>query len=215
VAGVSISPQLETGSRLLSMTGYGRGEGPVGVRRVQVEIRTVNHRFSEMSFRLPRSIAMLENRMRETIQSRISRGKITVNVTIDGIDAPVTRPRLNEEIAASYFEILNELRQRFALSGDLDLGTFLSLPDVLVWESEEITEEAAWSQLEPVLEAAVQDVHAMKMREGENLARDVRERLAAIERALQRIVDRVPGMLQDYQRGMADRLAERKTDPDF
>ena len=200
---------------LLSMTGYGRGEGPFGARRVQVEIRTVNHRFSEMSFRLPRSIAMLENRMRETVQSRISRGKITVNVTIDGIDAPVTRLRLNEEIAGSYFEILNELRQRFALSGDLDLGTFLSLPDVLVWESEDVPEEDAWNQLEPVLEAAVLDVRAMKMREGENLAKDVRERLAAIESALQRIVERVPGMLHDYQRRIADRLAELKGDPDF
>jgi uncharacterized protein (TIGR00255 family) len=200
---------------LLSMTGYGRGEGPFGTRRVQVEIRTVNHRFSEISFRLPRSLAMLENRMRETVQSRISRGKITVNVTIDGIEAPVTRLRLNEDIAKSYFDILTELRQRFELGGDLDLGTFLSLPDVLAWESEDVTEEDAWIQLEPALEAAVLDVRAMKMREGGNLAKDVRDRLSAIEGALERIVERVPGTLLDYQRRIADRLAELRGDPEF
>jgi uncharacterized protein (TIGR00255 family) len=110
---------------------------------------------------------------------------------------------------------LTELRQRFALSGDLDLGTFLSLPDVLAWESEDVTEEDAWSQLEPVLEAAVSDVRAMKIHEGKNLAKDVRERLAAIERALDRIVERVPEMLQDHQLRIADRLAELRADPDF
>jgi uncharacterized protein (TIGR00255 family) len=200
---------------LLSMTGYGRGEAPFGPRRVQVEVRTVNHRFSEVSLRLPRVLAGLENRMREHIQSRISRGKITVNVTIDGVEAPVTRLRLNEEVAGSYFEILSELRQRFELTGELDLGTFISLPDVLAWESEDVTEEDAWAQLEPALQAAVADVRAMKMREGDNLAKDVRDRLDAIEGSLDRIVDRVPGMLADYRRRIADRLSELRGDPEF
>ncbi|MCA9729731.1 MAG: YicC family protein [Candidatus Eisenbacteria bacterium] len=200
---------------LLSMTGYGRGDAPFGTRRLQVEIRTVNHRFCEISLRLPRAIAGLENRMREYIQPRISRGKITVNVTIDGIEAPVTRLRLNDDVASSYFSILEELKQRFQLAGDLELGTFLSLPDVLTWESEDVTEDDAWAQLEPALVAAVADVGAMKAREGENLARDVRARLDAIMASLDRVVERVPGMLQDYRQRIADRLAELKTDPDF
>ncbi|MEZ4655297.1 MAG: YicC/YloC family endoribonuclease [Candidatus Eisenbacteria bacterium] len=197
------------------MTGYGRGDAPFGTRRLQVEIRTVNHRFCEISLRLPRAIAGLENRMREYIQPRISRGKITVNVTIDGIEAPVTRLRLNDDVARSYFSILEELKQRFQLAGDLELGTFLSLPDVLTWESEDVTEDDAWAQLEPALVAAVADVGAMKAREGENLARDVRARLDAIMASLDRVVERVPGMLQDYRQRIADRLAELKTDPDF
>jgi uncharacterized protein (TIGR00255 family) len=127
----------------------------------------------------------------------------------------VTRLRLNEEVARSYFDILSELRSRFRLSGELEIGTFLSLPDVLAWESDEVSEEDAWVQLAPALEAAVADVRAMKIREGANLAVDVRDRLVAIDQALGRIVERVPGMLEEFRRRIAERLAELRADAEF
>ena len=157
---------------LRSMTGYGRGESALGTGKLLVEVRTVgDHRFCEISIRLPRSLGVLEGRSREMIQSHISRGKININVTLEGNDAPAARLRLNEPVSAAYFDVLDQLQKRFHLSGQVDMNTFLTLPDVLVWEQEEMGEEESWAGLERGLVAAIQDVQEMKEREGSNLAK--------------------------------------------
>ncbi|MCA9757684.1 MAG: YicC family protein [Candidatus Eisenbacteria bacterium] len=200
---------------LRSMTGYGRGESALGTGKLLVEIRTVNHRFCEISVRLPRSLALLEGKTREVVQSRISRGKINVNVTLDGNDSPVTRLKLNEPISAAYFDVLDQLQKRFHLSGQIDINTFLTLPDVLTWEQEEIGEEESWARLLEGLEAAILDVQDMKEREGNNLAKDLLTRLDLIDERVDRVVARVPEMLANYKKRVEDRLAEISQDADF
>ncbi|MEZ4650130.1 MAG: YicC/YloC family endoribonuclease [Candidatus Eisenbacteria bacterium] len=197
------------------MTGYGRGESALGTGKLMVEIRTVNHRFCEISVRLPRSLALLEGKTREIIQSRISRGKINVNVTLDGNDSPVTRLKLNEPISEAYFDVLDQLQKRFHLSGQIDINTFLTLPDVLTWEQEEIGEEESWNRLQEALEAAILDVQDMKEREGNNLAKDLLTRLDLIYERVDRVVARVPEMLTNYKKRVEDRLAEISQDADF
>lgn len=197
------------------MTGYGRGESALGTGKLLVEIRTVNHRFCEISVRLPRSLALLEGKTREVVQSRISRGKINVNVTLDGNDSPVTRLKLNEPISAAYFDVLDQLQKRFHLSGQIDINTFLTLPDVLTWEQEEIGEEESWARLLEGLEAAILDVQDMKEREGNNLAKDLLTRLDLIDERVDRVVARVPEMLANYKKRVEDRLAEISQDADF
>ena len=197
------------------MTGYGRGESALGTGKLLVEIRTVNHRFCEISVRLPRSLALLEGKTREVVQSRISRGKINVNVTRDGNDSPVTRLKLNEPISAAYFDVLDQLQKRFHLSGQIDINTFLTLPDVLTWEQEEIGEEESWARLLEGLEAAILDVQDMKEREGNNLAKDLLTRLDLIDERVDRVVARVPEMLANYKKRVEDRLAEISQDADF
>lgn len=200
---------------LRSMTGYGRGEAILGTGKLLVEVRTVNHRFCEISVRLPRSLGALEGRVREVLQTRISRGKINLNATLDGNDAPVTKLHLNESVAAAYFQVLDQLQKRFHLSGQIDINTFLTLPDVLGWEQEEIGEEESWACLERALDAAILDVQEMKEKEGRNLARDLLERLAIIEDRVGRVVARVPDMLAGYQQRLEERLAEISQDREF
>jgi uncharacterized protein (TIGR00255 family) len=197
------------------MTGYGRGESILGSGKLLIEVRTVNHRFCEVSVRLPRSLGLLEGKARELVQSRISRGKININVTLDGNDAPVTKLKLNEPVSAAYFDVLDQLQKRFHLSGQVDVNTFLTLPDVLSWEQEEIGEEESWKCLERGLVAAIEDVQEMKEREGNNLAKDLLERLDLIEERIGRVVERVPAMLQNYKTRVKDRLDEISQDPDF
>ncbi len=112
---------------LLSMTGYGRAETRDGGRNLVVEIRTVNHRFAEISIRLPKSLAMIENRVRDRMLERLSRGKITLSVNLEGDDGEMGRLKVDEAVANRYATLLRELKKKLNLSGDLDIGTFVGL----------------------------------------------------------------------------------------
>jgi uncharacterized protein (TIGR00255 family) len=194
---------------LLSMTGYGRAEGREAGRNISVEIRSVNHRFGEVSVRLPRSLSVLENRVRERVLEKLSRGKVTLGVSLDGEDeGEVANLKIDEAVARRYMSVLQDLKANLGLTGDLDLATFVALPDVLKWEKNEIDEENAWKLLGPILDRALEDLMTMKRREGEMLARDLTERIEAIQASIERVVARVPLMINQVRRRLSDRLEE-------
>jgi len=198
-----------------SMTGYGRGETVSDDRRMTVEIRSVNHRFLEISTRLPRGLATLENRVRERVQARVSRGKVHVGVSLDGTVAPGATLRINDEVAERYLQIFQEVKARFALRGELDLGTFITLPEVLSREEEELPEEAGWALLAPPLEAALADYDAMRTKEGDALALDLRQRIQAIGEASQRIQEHGPELVERVRVRLAERLGQIAQDVEY
>jgi uncharacterized protein (TIGR00255 family) len=193
---------------LLSMTGYGRAEAREGGRTLAVEIRTVNHRFAELSVRLPKSLAMLENRVRERVQERLSRGKITLTVSMDGDDGELGNLKIDESVARRYAEILKELKKKLGLAGELDLATFVTLPDVLTWERNELDEDAGWKLLESPLNRALEDLLAMKRREGELLAKDLTARVEGIVAGVAKVEARVPNMVDAVRVRLRERMQE-------
>ncbi len=200
---------------LLSMTGYGRGEARTGQGALQIEIRSVNHRFSEISVRLPKGLASLEGRVREKVQEKLARGKVYVTVTLEGEEMQVGRLALNHDVAARYHEVLQELKGNYGLTGEVDLAAFLTLPDVLTWERAEQGEDEGWRLLEPVLEQAIADILTMKTREGETLARDLIARLDGMNAAILRVEARVPDMIAGLRTRMQERLLEAGQDLDY
>jgi uncharacterized protein (TIGR00255 family) len=200
---------------LLSMTGFGRGEARTEQGSLQVEIRSVNHRFSELSVRLPKGFALLEARVRERVQEHLSRGKVNVSISLDGEESEIGRLSLNREAATRYHHILRELKETFGLTGEADLASFLTLPDVLTWEREQYEEDAGWGLIAPALDAAVKDILEMKRREGETLGRDLLGRLDLMASALTRIEARVPEMVAGLRRRIVERLEEAGADLEY
>jgi uncharacterized protein (TIGR00255 family) len=200
---------------LLSMTGFGRGEVRTEQGSLQVEIRSVNHRFSELSIRLPRGLALLESRVRERIQAHLSRGKVTVSIGMDGEESEMGRLTLNHEVARGYFQIMKALKEDFGLSGEADLAAFLTLPDVLTWEREHYAEDVGWRLLLPALDQAIEDILSMKRREGETLGRDLLGRLDLMDSALDRVEERVPEMIASLRHRLQDRLGEAGSDLEY
>ncbi len=200
---------------LLSMTGFGRGEVRTERGKLEVEIRSVNHRFSEISIRLPKSMALLEGRMRERMGSRLSRGKVSVAVSLEGDESSPARVGLNHEVARRYQEVLAELQSRYGLAGQIDLTAFLNLPDLLAWERPELTEAEGWDLLAPALDLAIDDILSMKRREGETLARDLLARLTQMGIALDRVEARVPDMVAALRTRLTDRLTEAASDLEY
>jgi uncharacterized protein (TIGR00255 family) len=197
------------------MTGFGRGEARTEKGLLEVEIRSVNHRFADVSVRLPKSLAPLEGRVRERLGSRLSRGKVSVSVSLDGEEGELGRLSVNHEAAARYRQVLAELRDTYGFTGQFDLAAFLALPDLLTWEKTELSGDEGWELLSPALDQAVNDILDMKRREGETLGRDLLARLEEMAGAIDRIGARVPEMIAGLRSRLQERLAEAGGDLDY
>ena len=200
---------------LLSMTGYGRAEAQLDRKRLSLEVRSVNHRFCEVSVRLPKVLANLEARIRERTQQKLSRGKIYVNLSLDGNEDDSGALKVNSAAAAAYLTALRELKTKLSLPGEIELSTLLGLPEVLTWDSQAFDEETAWKVMEPVLERALNDILGMKKREGDNLAIDLLQRVDLIQNALEAVVQRVPKMVSNQRDRLTARLAEISQDLEY
>lgn len=200
---------------LLSMTGFGRGEARTEKGVLEVEIRSVNHRFSEISVRLPKSLSSLEGRVRERLGPRLSRGKVSVAISLEGEDGELGRLAVNHAVAARYRQVVDELRESYGLTGELGVASFLTLPDVLTWQRDALTEEEGWALLCPALDAAVADILDMKRREGDTLGRDLLMRLDGMSTAIDRVESRVPEMVAGLRGRLHERLADAGSDLEY
>lgn len=189
-----------------SMTGYGAAEVATEAGRLSAEIRSVNHRYCEISLRLPRSITGLEGAVRQLLTERLSRGKINLTVSWDGFEEEGGRLRVNHDVARQVVAAMVELKTKYDLGGEIDPRAIASMPDVLTWERPAVDDEKHWEQLKQVLEAVVANMAQMKEREGESLRREFEIRLAAIDLLLARAEVRAPLRPKEAQDRMLARL---------
>jgi uncharacterized protein (TIGR00255 family) len=175
-----------------SMTGFGAATGRVGSQRVTAELRTVNHRFFNSSIKLPATLSRWEGEVREALRRGIARGHVTLVVRAErDATAPLV---VNEERFASYVQQLRSLQARYGLGEELDVGTVLRLPDVLGGEGG-TAETGEAEELLAVVQRALDALTRMREAEGQRLAELLEERLATVERALDRIATRAPERL--------------------
>ena len=193
-----------------SMTGYGRGEVAVDGLRLTAEVRSVNHRFCEISARLPRTLSAFEGEVRQVLQGRLTRGKVSLVVSWGGEGEegrePAPNLRLDERNAERYLEILAGLKQRYHLKGELDLATFASLPNLFLWEEPEGDVERHRKLLLDVVAQATEDAIRMKEHEGELLSRDLLARVRSIRERVDSIRERAPSRVRDALEKMRERI---------
>ena len=190
------------------MTGYGRGEIEEKGVRVAVELRSVNNRFLEMTAKLPRFLTPLEGEIKSVIQSRVSRGRISVNLSWEEPGGLAETLSLDEEVADCYYKLLQSLKRRYDLAGDLDLATFAALPDLLKKEVKEWEPAKALPVVKEVLMIALDDLVEMKSREGEGIARDLERRVDKTLSDLEAIEGRAPQSVEEVRRRLQSRLTE-------
>jgi uncharacterized protein (TIGR00255 family) len=184
-----------------SMTGFGAAEGQVGKARVAVEIRSVNHRFFSTSLKLPGALSRWEGEVREALRRGVSRGHITLTARADRSEA-AGGAAIDEARLAGYVARLRELQHRYELGGEVDLGTVLRMPDVVVVGGED--DQGTADELVAVVDKAVAELGIMREQEGQRLAAFLEERLQVIEKALERLTVRAPARAIEQR----DRLRE-------
>ena len=193
-----------------SMTGYGSGRSTADDgTQCSVEIQSVNRKQSELMINLPRDLGSLEPRVRETINARVARGRLVINVhhqtrpAIGGDHAPA----LDVAAARAYYSAMLALQRELGAPGEVSIETILRAPGVVCLTEEPADAAQLWPQIESALRQALDELITMRTREGRHLADDLRARLKDMRARLAEIRERQPDATQAYRQTLRERLA--------
>ena len=190
-----------------SMTGYGRAD-VMGTRvALSVEARSLNHRYLDLTIRLPRSLTAFESDVRRLLREEIQRGRVEISVSLRRLESAGGAVQVNYALAQAYLEKLRELARACQLEETLSLPLLLQCPGVVsVDESEPITSEEGWSMLEPALVESVKAMVAQREAEGNALAHDLGRLLDSLEGLLSTITERVQSGARERQERLHERI---------
>jgi uncharacterized protein (TIGR00255 family) len=175
-----------------SMTGFGHADGLVGTLHVSVEIRTVNHRFFSPSIKLPSAFSQWETDVRETMRARVSRGHVTLSVRTERTSA-ATNPGIDSAKFAEAVRTLRALSDEHGLTGGVDLGSVLRMPEVIAVHREPVDEPTGTApELIAIVEHALVSLNKARAEEGVRLAAVLIERIGIVRAAVERIALRAP-----------------------
>src|SRR5207253_4948793 len=189
-----------------SMTGYGRAETDHAGTKVSVELNSVNRKQSDVVINLPRDLAELEPRIRQTINENISRGRTNATVTLHSGTDGARNLALNTELARSYHEAMRMLQKELNAPGEITIGTILQAPGVMRLPEESLNSEEAWPAVERALRNALADLIKMREREGKHLAKDLIHRLKAMRKQIKEIRSLHPDVVKKYRAALLERI---------
>ncbi len=191
-----------------SMTGYGRCVSVSEDRDVSVEIKSVNHRFLETNVRITRGYGFLEDKLKKYIQSRLSRGKVDIYVSIGDPKNENAVVSVDHTLVRGYLNAFREISSTYGLPDNIDVTDITRYPDVLTVTKPEEDEEQVWNTLLPVLENAVNDFISMREAEGERLKNDILSKADNIMEIVSFIEERSPQTVLEYKTKLLERIKE-------
>jgi uncharacterized protein (TIGR00255 family) len=192
---------------LVSMTGFGQGEASNRTSRVSVEIRTVNHRYFDMSIKLPKTLANREYDIKEMLKDKIRRGRISITVTAD-TELPEYDVNLNIPLMEQYVNQLAKFAKKHSLSAELDINTLASLPEVFHLVEHQQDADELWALAKRSLKQAMTSLMKMRQEEGKALETDIRARITAINRLIKRVEKRAPKVVSAHNTALKERLGK-------
>jgi uncharacterized protein (TIGR00255 family) len=190
-----------------SMTGFGAGRAAHGGEEIDVEARSVNHKFCEVKVRLPRELGALELEISRSVKERLARGGVEVTVR----RAPgggALAPRVDLALAGEYARAFREIRDGLGLAGEVSLQDVLGAEGVVTLEERAVDVEAARGAIAAALAGALDALGAMRAREGEALARDLDGRLTQIDALVERVEALAPQSIEHYRTRLHERVAD-------
>lgn len=197
-----------------SMTGYGKESLIIYSREYQVEIKSVNHRYLDISMKLPRTLSYLEEKMKKIIASKVKRGKFDVYVNFINNSTEGKNIKINTEIAKMYIKELKELAENENLISDINVMEIAKLPEVLNIQNTQ-EDDIIEKELEKVMTNAVDNLIAMRVAEGNKIEKDLIERLDIINEKVKEISELSTGLIQEYVVKLEGRIKELLTDQDI
>ena len=190
-----------------SMTGFGRSKYEIDGREYTVDIRSVNHKYSDISVKMPRTIAYLEDKVRKEILANVSRGKIDVFITMEDFSEKGKQIKLNKELAKAYINELKSLAEETGIRCDLNVVDITKYPDVLNIKDEE-NEELIWNELKKCLDDAIANFINMREIEGNKMKLDIVERIKGISTKVSEISEFSSGLIDEYILKLNTRIKE-------
>lgn len=190
-----------------SMTGYGKGESATERGRFTVEIRSVNHRYGEVSVRMPRGFLALENEVKKTLSGLLKRGKIDAYIQWEENSGTSAMPQVDMSLAAGYAGLLRELAERLAIDEQPSLELIMAQKGILKDSVTTVVDESLYlPQLMNAAQTALAAIEVMRCREGETLRNDLTVRRAQIAEWVELIRERTPRVVEEYRQKLKQRL---------
>jgi uncharacterized protein (TIGR00255 family) len=190
-----------------SMTGHGRGDRSHGGFKIAVELSSVNRKQGEIALTLPRELEILEPRLREEINRRVARGRLTARVVMQAAGTAVSAGRtVDEALAGAYLRDFRALAAKLGLPPEVSLDLLLRAPGVLHAPGDLADPEEYWPALEKAVQTALDALVKMREREGAHLERDLKARVKTARQAATRIAKAAPRVAERYRRQLLERV---------
>lgn len=191
-----------------SMTGFGRCEAVTDECKISVEIKAVNHRYLDLSIKMPKKFNYFEAAMRTLLKDYIQRGKVDVFITYEDYTEDQVSLKYNSTLAAEYMKNFEKMAEQFGLEDDVTVSMLSRCPEVLTMEQVPEDEEHMWAMLQEILKGAAENFVETRLREGENLKNDLIGKLDHMLSMVDFIEERSPKILEEYRQRLGDKVRE-------
>ena len=198
-----------------SMTGFGRGEAEENGIKITAELKSVNHRFLDLSIRMPRQLAALEDCVRAAHKKSFSRGRIEASIYADFSGVPQNGVSVNTELVKNYLEAASIISRQTGVKNKIPMSDLLRLPDVMSLEKKDIGTDELKPILTAALNAACAGLKQTRSEEGARLISDMLSRIDMLSDIVVRIAEREPVVIEEYRSKLRARLAEFLSDADI
>ncbi len=195
-----------------SMTGFGRCELSDGERKFTVEMKGVNHRYLDVNIRMPKKLNFFETSIRSLLKQSVSRGKVDIFITYEDLSEGQAVLKYNASLAKEYMESLREMEEQFGLENDVRVSTLSRYPEVLTMEEQALDEEEIWNCLKKAMEGAISQFVETRTLEGENLRRDIIDKLDGMAEMVEFIEVRSPKIIAEYREKLEEKVRELLAD---
>lgn len=191
-----------------SMTGYGRYEYIDESKKIVIDMKSVNQRFCDVNVKVPRAYGYLEDKIKEYVSSSISRGKVDVFVYIENYSSENKLITLDKALCDNYYKLLGELLESYNLEDDITLSNLLRFQDIFVVRQDEEDKDAAWEMMKKALVPATEDFINSRIREGERMLADLKEKAENIKGFVLKVEERAPEIVSEYAQKLKARMSE-------
>ena len=191
-----------------SMTGFGRAEYADEHRKFTVEIKSVNHRYLDMAIKMPKKLNFFEAAIRNELKNSIQRGKVDVFITYEDYTENNVGIKYNKDVAEEYFKYLKQMSEEFELDLDVRVSTLSRYPEVFTMEEIDVDEEEIWAGLRTAIQGAADKFVEARIKEGENLKKDLIMKLDDMLTHVAYIKERAPEIIAEYKKSLEDKVKE-------
>ncbi|MFP3155590.1 YicC family protein [Lachnospiraceae bacterium ZAX-1] len=191
-----------------SMTGFGRCEITKEARKITVEMKSVNHRYLDMTIKMSKKLNFFEGSIRNLLKHYIQRGKVDMFISYEDDTKDRVNLKYNEDIAAEYVKYVQVMAEKFGLCNDLSATKLSHYPEVLTMQEQTIDEKALWEILKKAVSKAAVQLVDSRIQEGENLKEDLINKLDDMLQCVERIEERSPQIIKDYRAKLEEKVAE-------
>lgn len=188
------------------MTGFGRCEVTEGERKITVEMKSVNHRYLDVSMKMPKKLNFFESSIRAELKKYAERGKVDIFIAYEDFTESNVCVKYNKQLAEEYMQHLNQMAKDFHMENDVRISSLSRYPEILTMEEQTMDEDMLWSLIQKALQGAAEGFVEARIKEGENLKNDLIAKLDGMLENVAFITERSPIIVEEYKKNLRTKI---------